>query len=395
VTVPTREQFRDEARRGLSSVCEPARTGSEWGRGSDSVAIFENWDAEQEREFTAAGCAWERRRYDAGWGALSWPAEYGGRGLPAHYEEIYREVESGFDVPVRTELFSVTQHLVAPTVATWGTQEQRDRLIRPLLRTDLLACQLFSEPGAGSDLASVSTKAVRSGDGWRISGQKVWTSVARVAHVGEALCRTDPDAPKHAGLTVFLVPLDAPGVTVRPIRQMTGGASFNEVFLDDVLVKDSDRLGPVGEGWGVALSTLASERLGSGALGLTGVGRALSLARYGPTPVDGAQADALTSLFIRATAQRVTASRVRAALVAGVEPGPEASVGKLFATETMRMTSDIVASLLGPSLVADTGEWGTFCWTEHLLGAPGYRIAGGSDEIQRTILAQRVLGLPR
>jgi acyl-CoA dehydrogenase len=184
--------------------------------------------------------------------------------------------------------------------------------------------------------------------------------------------------------------MDAPGVTVRPIRQMTGGASFNEVYLDDVAVPDTDRLGPGGEGWKVTLSVLAAERLDSGSLGLDNADRAIELARH-RSRVDGRVAD----LYVRTLVQRIIGLRVTAALVAGKEPGAEASVGKLYATETMRRTSDLVLSLLGEQLVADTGEWGTFAWAEHLLGAPGYSIAGGSDEIQRNILAERVLGLPK
>jgi alkylation response protein AidB-like acyl-CoA dehydrogenase len=178
-------------------------------------------------------------------------------------------------------------------------------------------------------------------------------------------------------------------VTIRPIRQMTGGTSFNEVYLDNVVVPDTDRLGPVGQGWKVTLSVLAAERLDSGSLGLDNADRAIELARR------MSRSDSAVDLYVRTLVQRLIGLRVTAALVAGREPGAEASVGKLYATETMRRTSDVVLRLLGERVVADTGEWGTFAWTEHLLGAPGYSIAGGSDEIQRNILAERVLGLPK
>jgi alkylation response protein AidB-like acyl-CoA dehydrogenase len=389
------EQFRAEARRWLASVAEPRPADGVWGAGDDSVAVFENWTAEQERAHTERIRAWERTRYEAGWGALSWPARFGGRDLPAYYEQLYRAEEAAFDVPRRTEVFPVTQQLVAPAIAIWGTPEQRERWIPPMLRADELACQLFSETEAGSDLASLRTRAVRDGDRWILNGHKVWTSGATVASWGVAVCRTDPDAPKHAGITVFLVPMDAPGVTVRPIRQMTGGTSFNEVYLDDVAVPDADRLGPVGQGWRVTLTVLAAERLDSGSLGLANADRAIALARNLGRPLTGGEVERVADLYVRALVQRLIGRRVTAALVAGREPGAEASVGKLYATETMRRTSDVVLRLLGPRLVADTGEWGTFAWTEHLLGAPGYRIAGGTDEIQRTILAERVLGLPK
>ena len=391
----TPEEFRADARAWLATVARPRPADEGWGTGDDSVAVFENWSAQAEREHTERIREWERIRFEHGWGALGWAPEYGGRGLPAYYEQLYRAEEAAFDVPRRTEIFPVTQQLVAPAVRIWGTPEQRARWIVPMLRTDLLACQLFSETEAGSDLASVRTRAVRDGDHWILNGHKVWTSGAGVASWGVAVCRTDPEVRKHAGITVFLVPMDAPGVSVRPIRQMTGGASFNEVYLDDVVVPDTDRLGPVGEGWRVTLTVLAAERLDSGSLGLANADRALALARHLPRPLTGGEVERAADLFVRSLVQRLIGLRVTAALVAGREPGAEASVGKLYATETMRRTSDLVVRLLGPRVVADTGEWGTFAWTEHLLGAPGYRIAGGTDEIQRNILAERVLGLPR
>ncbi|WKN48462.1 acyl-CoA dehydrogenase family protein [Nocardioides sp. Arc9.136] len=391
---PTLEEFVAEARDWLASVAEP-RSARPWGEGSDDVAVFENWTAEEERAETDRISAYERAKFDAGFGAVTWSREHGGRGLPMSYLLAFRRVEAEFDVPRRTEMFPVTQQLVAPTVAQWGTASQRERWVRALLRTDLIACQLFSETEAGSDLAAVRTRAVRDGEGWRLDGHKVWTSGARVADLGIAVTRTDPDVAKHAGLTVFLVPLDAEGVTVRPIRQMTGGSSFNEVYLDGVRLDDEHRLGPVGAGWKVALTVLASERLDSGNLGLENADRAVELARNLGRPLSELERDRVADLVTRSYVQRLTGMRVAAAVVAGDDPGPEASVGKLLATDTMARTSEVVRMLLGPDLTADSGAWGTWAWTEHVLGAPGYRIAGGTDEIQHNILAERVLGLPR
>lgn len=384
------------ARSWLATVASP-RTGRRWGEGSDSVAVFENWTAEQEREQTSRIQDYEKARFDAGFGAITWPAEYGGRGLSVAHELAFRAIEAEFDVPRRTEMFPVTQQLVAPTIAQWGTPQQRDRYVRAMLRTDVIACQLFSETEAGSDLAAVRTLAVRDGEGWRLNGHKVWTSGATVADIGIAVCRTDTDVAKHAGLTVFLVPMNAKGVTVSPIRQMTGGTSFNEVRLEDVHVDDDTRLGPVGGGWKVALTVLASERLDSGTLGLENADRAVELARHRAAGrgLTGLDRDAVADLITRSYVQRLTGMRVAAAVVAGSDPGPEASVGKLLATDTMARTSEVVRRLLGPDLVVDSGIWGTWAWTEHVLGAPGYRIAGGTDEIQHNILAERVLGLPR
>lgn len=393
ITAAELTTFTAAARAWLATVSRP-RAARAWGEGSDSVAVFENWTAEQERAETDRIRAYERARFDAGWGALTWPEEYGGRALPTAYEFAFRRAEAEFDVPRRTEMFPVTQQLVAPTIAQWGTLAQRDRYVRAMLRTDLIACQLFSEPEAGSDLAAVRARAVADGDSWRLDGQKVWTSGARVADIGVALCRTDPAAAKHAGLTMFLVPMDSAGVTVRPIRQLTGGSSFNEVWLDGARVADADRLGPVGAGWKVALTVLASERLDSGGLGLENADRAVELARVRGS-LDAYERDKVADLVTRSYVQRLTAMRVAAAVVAGDDPGPEASVGKLLATDTMARTSEVVRMLLGPEVTVESTSWGTWAWTEHLLGAPGYRIAGGTDEIQRNILAERVLGLPR
>lgn len=388
--------FRAEARAWLEANAELRKPTTEWGVGSDSVAVFLDLTPEEERELVAARQAWERRAFDAGFGAAVGAApEHGGRGLPARYAGIYHEEEADFETPVTNELFAVTQALIAPTVAAWGTPEQRARFVAAFLRTDLLCCQLFSEPGAGSDLASLQTKAVRDGNEWVLSGQKVWTSGAMVADFGEAVCRSDPAAPKHAGMTAFLVPLDAPGVTIRPIRQMTGGASFNEVFLDEVRVPDDLRLGGDGDGWKVALTTLSAERHTAGELGSGMVDRVLALARRLGRTGEPAVRQRLVDLWIRATIQSITGRRIAGRLAAGQEPGPESSFGKLAATQNLTRTGEVAASLLGPRLAADTGEWGTFAWSELVLGAPGYRIAGGSDEIQRTIVAERVLGLPR
>jgi alkylation response protein AidB-like acyl-CoA dehydrogenase len=393
--LPDLAEFTESARDWLRGVAAP-RTEAAWGHGDDSVAVFENWTAAEERRHTDAIREYERTKFDAGWGALNWAAEYGGRGLPMSYVLAFRRAEAEFEVPRRTEMFSVTQQLVAPTIEQWGTPEQRDRYIRAMLRTDLIACQLFSETEAGSDLAAVRTRATRNADGtWTLHGHKVWTSGARVADLGVAVCRTDPAAAKHAGLTVFLVPMDAAGVTVRPIRQMTGGSSFNEVYLDGVVLDDRLRLGPVGTGWPVALTVLAAERLDGATLGLANADRAVALARNLGRELSDLERDRVADLVTRSYVQRVAGMRVAAAVVAGRDPGPEASAGKLLATDTMARTSEVVRLLLGRDLVADSGRWGTYAWTEHVLGAPGYRIAGGTDEIQHNIIAERVLGLPK
>jgi alkylation response protein AidB-like acyl-CoA dehydrogenase len=391
----TLDEFLADARAWLDDVAAP-RPSESWGEGSDSVAVFESWTAEQERAETDRIRAYEQAKFDAGFGPVTWPVEHGGRGLPVAYLLAFRRLEAEYDVPRRTEMFPVTQQLVAPTIAQWGTPAQQDRYVRAMLRTDVIACQLFSETEAGSDLAAVRTKAVQQDDGtWRIDGHKVWTSGAPVADYGIAVTRTDPTVAKHAGLTVFIVPMDADGVTIRPIRQMTGGASFNEVYLDGVVLDDEYRLGPVGQGWKVALTVLASERLDSGTLGLENADRAVELARNLGRELDAVERDQVADLVTRSYVQRLTGMRVAAAIVSGQDPGPEASAGKLLATDTMARTSEVARALLGPELTVDSGRWGTWAWGEHVLGAPGYRIAGGTDEIQHNIIAERVLGLPR
>jgi alkylation response protein AidB-like acyl-CoA dehydrogenase len=388
------ESFVREFEGWLERTGVRRRRPDQFGVGEFSVAVFDDQTPEEERKAVDRGREWERTKYDAGWGAVDWPQQFGGRGLPATFSAALRVAEYEWDVPRRNELFSVTQNMIAPTVREWGTGDQIEQFVRALLRTDIMACQLFSEPEAGSDLAAVRTRAVRDGRDWVLSGQKVWSSMATSAQYGEAICRSDTDAPKHAGLTAFLVPLDQPGVTIRPIRQMTGGACFNEVFLDEVRVPDTLRLGPEGGGWRVALTTLSAERSDSSSLGAGTVSKLVALARHRGVS-SSALVDEIVQLWLHDRLLVLTNERTTAELQAGREPGPQGSLGKLAATMNLRRTSDVITSLLADELIADTGEWGTFAWAEQVLGAPGYRIAGGSDEIQRTIIAERVLGMPR
>jgi alkylation response protein AidB-like acyl-CoA dehydrogenase len=360
-----------------------------------SVEVFPTLDEEVERTRIERVSKWQRTKFDAGFGAITWPEEFGGLGLSTRFERAFRSQEAEFDTPEPTELFAVTLGLIAPTISAHGSDELRTRFIRPLLRSDLLACQLFSEPGAGSDLASVSCRAVRDGSEWLLNGQKVWTSGAKFAGIGEAICRTDPAASKHAGLTAFIVPMDTPGVEVRPIRQITGGSSFNEVFLNDVRIPDSNRLGAEGDGWKVALTTLGFERASSQHASPGGSFRQLlELARRLGCTDDPLVRQELARVFIGSRLMKYTGLRVQAAMKNRQMPGPEGSIRKLLWVDNLTRTGEVAARMLGPRITADTGEWGTYAWSAHLLGAPGYHIAGGSDEIQRNIIGERVLGLP-
>jgi alkylation response protein AidB-like acyl-CoA dehydrogenase len=391
--------FRAAASAWLKEHAEPrASGGSRWGTGSDDVSVFHDLTDDEERDLLDRLMAWQREKFDAGYGAITWPVEHGGAGLGVEHLEAFQEEEAAFEVPPAHETFSVTVRLVAPTVAQFGTPEQQARFIRPFLRTETLCCQLFSEPGAGSDLAGLSCSAVRDGDEWVVNGQKVWSSGARFSAWGELICRTDSSVPKHAGLTAFLIPMDTPGIEVRPIRQMSGGASFNEVFFTDVRIPDSLRLGEEGDGWNVALTTLAFERATSGSSsGATHGGswpQVRALAEWAGVTTDPVVRQRLATLYTLDRIRTLNGERVAAESSPGAPPGPLHSTAKLQWTQWMNAVSDVVSEILGPRLLADTGAWGTYAWTKHLLGAPGYRIAGGSDEIQRNIIGERVLGLP-
>ncbi|WP_314035747.1 acyl-CoA dehydrogenase family protein [Dietzia sp. CH92] len=362
-----------------------------------NYSIFHNLGHEEEKAVIDAGRAWQAERMDGGFGAIAWAPEWGGQGLTASHERVYAGVERDYLAPDRHETILVTVELVAPTLLELGTDWQKDRFVRPFLRADELCCQLFSEPGAGSDLAGLSTRAVRSGDGWRINGQKVWSSGAQFSEWGLLIARSDPAAPKHRGMTAFMVPMDLPGVEVRPIRQMSGGSTFNEVFLTDVELPDEYRVGEVGDGWTVALTTLGFERQSSAGIVSAGgntadlVRLARSLNITDSTEVRGRIAES----HIYERAQALMVARYAELEQAGEVPGVEGSIGKLVWTQNLKRVGDAAASFLGHRILADTGEPDTFAWAQHLLGAPGYRIAGGSDEIQRNIIGERGLGLPR
>ena len=392
---PDMTAWRAEAREWLASEL-PRRP--ERPEGPTDYAVFQNITEEAERELLDKIRAYRQQRYDAGYGAIALSVELGGAGLSPRYVVAFTEEEQAFEAPPSTELISVTTGLVGPTIATFGTPEQRAKYARAFLRSDLLCCQLFSEPGAGSDLAAVATSAIKNDDGWLLDGQKVWSSGARFADYGLLLARTDPDVAKQAGLTMFLIPMDAPGVEIRPIRQMSGAASFNEVFLSAVQVGDDMRVGPTGDGWKVANATLGFERTASGQAQRRKGGTfedllrlAIRLGKSGDPVVRQQLAD----VYVRTQLRAATTERVARAAAAGAPPGPAASIGKLVASANLMRIGEVATALLGARIAADTGEPDGFAWTEHVLGAPGYRLAGGTDEIQRNIIGERVLGLPR
>jgi len=405
VEQPALDEFVDTARTFLEQHLPPKRSLDRgdgevaWGEGEFSVSIFHSLDHDAERALLDRLKRWTMAKAEHGYHAITWPVEHGGLGLDRSYARAFSRLEAQFQTPTPHETHGVTTRLVAPTVNLYGTPEQKAAFVGCFLAARELCCQLFSEPGAGSDLASLACRAERDGDEWVINGQKVWSSGAQFSEWGELIARHDPDVPKHKGMTAFIVPLDLPGIEVRPIKQMSGGSSFNEVFFTDVRVPDRMRLGGVGDGWKVALTTLGFERDHSDAGGGGGrvggswmqlLGTARAVGRDQDPVVRQQLARAYTHHRIEGFVNRRAADLRRA----GVPAGPEGSLGKLLWTEGMRLTSDVVSDILGARLVADSGEWGTYAWGEHVLGAPGYRIAGGSDETQRNIIGERVLGLP-
>ncbi|WP_435769642.1 acyl-CoA dehydrogenase family protein [Nocardioides sp. SYSU DS0651] len=390
----TLEGFLARATEWLESQGLPRRDSRSGREADSSLAVFHDLAYDEEAALIARLTDWVRRRYDAGFGAISWPTELGGAGLPSSYEQAFARAEAAYDLPAPHELVSVTLHLIAPTLRVYDRTDELRALVEPMLRGDLLACQLFSEPGAGSDLAALSARARRDGDHWVVTGQKVWTSGAQFAQWGELLARTDPDAPKHRGITAFMVPLDAEGVEVRPLRQMSGGSSFNEVFLTEVRIPDALRVGEVGEGWKVALTTLGFERTSSGENTHVGGGLddVVALARATGALEDPVVRQRLADLVVSHTLAEVALARDAVARRDSTDV--TGSMRKLQWVNRLRQVSAFAQDVLGPRLVVDDGTPDTFAWTEHVLGAPGYRIAGGSDEVQRNLIAERMLGLP-
>ena len=376
-----------------------ATAPAQWGEWSDSVSLFHNVSPEEERAVVDRQRAYLNDKSSVGFHAITWAPEFGGLGFSREHQTAFSTVEAKFVTPSSHEAVSITRDLIGPTIRAHGTDEQRARFIAPLLRTDEMWCQLMSEPGAGSDVAGMSTRAERHDDTWVVNGQKVWTSGAQFADFGYLLARTDPTVPKHKGITAFIVDMRAEGVTVRPLRQMSGGSSFNEVFFDDVVIHDSMRMDEPGRGWAVALTTLGFERSSSGGERGGAVGghmiRLLQLADHFDAGDDPVTRQLLAKAWTSQRLLNLNGQRLKAKLRAGQTPGPEGSIGKLAWTKGLNEMADVAAQVLGAPLTADTGEWGTYTWGDFVTGARGYRVAGGTDEIQRNIIGERALGLPR
>ncbi|HUQ40221.1 MAG TPA: acyl-CoA dehydrogenase family protein [Acidimicrobiales bacterium] len=388
--------------------------------------IRDHWDP----EMTMA--AWWEALADSGWGVPTWPKEWFGRDLPGDLAAIVTREMRAAKVPgVPAGLGSM---LAGPTIVAHGNDEVKQRYLREIVNGQKGWCQLFSEPGAGSDLASLQTRAVRDGDEWVVNGQKVWTSGAHVADLGMLLARTDPDAPKHKGITYFAIDMDQPGVEVRPLREMTGRAMFNEVFLTDARVRHDDIIGDLNQGWGVALTTLANERVGLGGGGghtsgvpgkkggmlerkagevassgggARGAGMAMAmgggaggmlgaLAKAHGRDTDPVVRQKVAALHSVNEIMRYTGLRAKSASAQGRRPGPEVSTGKLNVSRTTRASRELGLQILGAHGMLDGADAPVNGAIQAMaIFSPAVSIYGGSDEIQRNIIGERVLGLPK
>ncbi len=346
-------------------------------------------------EYIAAARQWQTTLDSGGWGAPAWAPELGGRGFGPSEVRVVKQEELRFAVPAGA--FHVALSMVGPTIMQYGTRAQREQFLGGMRRGEHLWCQLFSEPDAGSDLASLRTRAVRDGDEWIVNGQKVWTSGARYADWGILLARTDPDSERHTGITYFLVDMRTPGIEVRPLVQINRGAHFNEVFLHDVRVSAANVLGEVGEGWAVARATLGAERMMIGSISMVDrLERIIDRARTTGRLESPVTRDRMADAWIRSTLVTLTGDRVAHAMRHGGEIGPEASVLKLALSSLMEQFGALAIEALGPDgMLEGVGAEGYGDLQDQFLGQWSSRIGGGTEQIQRNLIGERALGLPR
>jgi len=384
---PAEAAFRAEARAFLDRHAPRRRAG---GLAASALTM----DTEEERRHVAAAQQWQATLFDHGWAGISWPVEHGGRGGTLIEEAIFAEEQARYDVPVG--VFAQGIGMAGPTLMVHGTAEQQRRYLRPMLRGEEIWCQLFSEPGAGSDLAALGTRAELDGDHFVVSGQKVWTSSAHYADHAILLARTNPTVPKHRGITYFLLDMRSPGIEVRPLRQMTGAAHFNEVFLDEVRVPSANVVGRVDDGWRVAMTTLGNERALIAAPTADVWPDIVALARRRGRTDDPVLRQALAACFIRLRILGYLRLRTLTSVSQARQPGPEASVAKLAYSRHLAALGDLLMALQGArgTLAADDDP-DTARAAAVFLGQWSSRLGGGTEQIQATIVGERALGLPK
>ena len=385
---PEERRFREAARSWLDDNAErPAHPLIA------PSAIVADWGPEVEEKELARAREWQLRKFEAGWAGVAWPKAYGGRGGTLSEQLIFAHEEAAFDVP--HDALAVGTGWCGPAILLLGSDQQKARYLPALLSGKEVWCQLFSEPGAGSDLAALATRALRDGDEWVVSGQKVWTTFAHRSDWGLCIARTNPEVPRHKGLTAFIIDMTARGITTRPLRQMTGSANYNEVFLDDVRVPDERRVAGVGDGWRVVITTFMFERASvfSMAGSFAAAMEALLAERGGGGRL---HRDRWIRTWIAGRVLGFTNLRLLTAIAQGRLPGPEGSLGKLVGTGLLTELYDQALALLGADgMLSGSDAPMAGEWQDAFLATPGLRVGGGTDQIQRNIIAERILGLPR
>jgi alkylation response protein AidB-like acyl-CoA dehydrogenase len=353
----------------------------------------------QKHDIVEVAKAWQKKKAESGWVCLHWPREYGGRGA-SPVERVIWQQEEGIYFKL-TSPFQIGEGMCGPTLMTYGSEADKRRYLPKIASGEEIWCQLFSEPAGGSDVAGLRTRAERDGDHWIINGQKIWTSGAQYADYGLLITRTDPTVPKHKGLTMFFIDMKDPAVEVRPIKQANGMQEFNEVFFTNLRIPDSQRLGAIGDGWNVSLTTLMNERMSIGARLATGFNELFEfcsnvMTEEGLAIDDRATRSKLAQWAVKNSGLKYTSMRAISALSRGERPGPENSIGKLVSGSMLQDIATYAMDLQGASGMLNDPETAEVAgqFQAMLLSSPSIRIAGGTDEILRNIIAERVLGLP-
>lgn len=351
-----------------------------------------------QKEFLKSALEWQKKKFDAGWAMLHWPKIYGGLEASPIERIIWGQEEAKFDVP--WGVYEIGLGMAGPVMMQYATEEQKQRYLPPMAAGEEIWCQLFSEPSAGSDVAGLRSRAVQDGSDWIINGQKVWTSGAHFCDYGIIVVRHDPDVDKHAGMTFFFVDMKSPGIDIKPIKQITGGSSFNEVYFNDVRIPDSQRLGAVGDGWRVAITTLMNERLAVGDANGADAKEAFKWAQkqddHGqPLIRNRAVRESIADWYCQASGLKNTKLRTMSALSRGDTPGPEASITKVVSANKLQAVGNFGIDSLDMAGMLKTDDSDVHSFHDAWLGAAGLRIAGGTDEILKNIIAERVLGLPQ